>query len=57
MPAKDAWAQPFVAVVAKSGRIAQIASLARRSILSRPKAYYIAQGTGLKQIWLGFAYG
>jgi hypothetical protein len=39
------------------GKIAQIASLPRDSILSHPKVYYPGQATGLKQILLGIAYG
>lgn len=39
------------------GKIAQIACLARGSILSRIKVYFPAQATGLKQILLVIAYG
>jgi hypothetical protein len=39
------------------GKIAQIASLATGSILSRIKVYYPAQATGLKQLFLGIVQG
>jgi hypothetical protein len=39
------------------GKIAQIASLARGSILSRIKVYYPTKATGLKQLFLGIVQG
>jgi hypothetical protein len=41
----------------QKGKIAQIASLATGSILSRIKVYYPAQATGLKQLFLGIVQG
>jgi hypothetical protein len=39
------------------GKIAQIASLARGSILSHIKVYYPSQATGLKQLFVGIVQG